>query len=88
MKRKIVKEILFCLLALAILAGVMAASEKAVTSEVVRDSIKEYNAALETGDMASVCIHAGLVKEACIQAHDEACAKEWAEIEKADCGGF
>lgn len=85
---KILKGILFGLLALAILAGAMAASEKAVTSEVVRDSIKEYNTARETGDMASVCVHAGLVKEACIQAHDEKCAKEWAEIEKADCGGF
>ena len=84
---KILKGILFGLLALAILAGAMATSENVVTSEVVRDSIKEYNTARETGDMASVCVHAGLVKEACIQAHDKKCAKEWAEIEKANRGG-
>ncbi len=46
---KILKGILFGLLALAILAGAMATSENVVTSEVIRDSIKEYNTARETG---------------------------------------
>lgn len=75
------------LLALVALAGMMRASGAIVRSEVVRDRIREYDAARATGDAASVCVHAGLVKEVCIQAHDEKCAKEWAEIEKRDCGG-
>lgn len=75
------------LLAIVALVGMMRASGAIVHGEVVRDCIREYDAARATGDAASICVHAGLVKEACIQAHDETCAKAWAEIEKRDCGG-
>ena len=83
---KALKAIGIGLLALMAFAGLMHASNGAVNNEVVRDSIKGYDTARSSGDAASICVHAGLVKEACIQAHDDQCAKEWAETERRDCG--
>lgn len=85
---KALKVIGIILLVLMAFAGFMHVTGAGIESEVVKDSIKEYDVALATGDAASVCVHASLVKEACIQAHDEKCAKEWAAIEKIDCAGM
>lgn len=85
---KALKAIGVGFLALVAFTGLMHMSGEAVDNEVVRDSIKGYNTARASGDAASVCVHAGLVKEACIQAHDDKCAKEWAETEKRDCEGW
>ena len=85
---KALKAIGIGLLALMAIAGIMHAGGAGIESKVVRDCIKEYNATKAKGDAVSICAHAGLVKEACIQAHDEKCAKEWAAIEKTDCAGM
>ena len=85
---KALKVIGIILLALMAFAGFMHVTGAGIESEVVKDSIEEYDVARATGDAASVCVHAALVKEACIQAHDEKCAKEWAAREKADCEGM
>ena len=56
-----------------------------INTQVVNDSIEQYNITKSSGNPIDICVHAGMVKAAVLQAKDEAQYKEWNEIEKADC---
>lgn len=56
-----------------------------ITNMVAEDSVKEYNIAKAGGDKIDICVHAGLVSAAYIQAKDQANYLVWKEIEKNDC---
>ena len=62
--------------------------EAAMLSQVKPESaIQRYEIMKETGNMASICEHAGLVKAAYIQANDETNIEKWTQIEQSDCIG-
>lgn len=56
-----------------------------VEKKVANDAIDQYNVARRVGDKTQVCVHAGLVAAAFLQAKDEAKYREWHAIEERDC---
>lgn len=56
-----------------------------INKKVIDDSIDQYNIAKKSGNAIDICVHAGMVKAACLQAKDEDGYKLWAEREKEDC---
>ena len=56
-----------------------------VEKKVANDAIEQYNVARRVGDKTQVCVHAGLVAAAFLQAKDENKYREWHEIEQRDC---
>ncbi len=56
-----------------------------INNKVVKDSIDQYNLAKKGGDRIEICVHAGMVAAACLQAKDEKKYLKWKEVEKADC---
>jgi hypothetical protein len=57
-----------------------------VNRSVVDDVLAQYETAKQGGNAMDVCIHAGIVKAAFIQAKDAAGTKNWDRTERADCG--
>lgn len=53
--------------------------------QVVQDSIDQYNIAKKQGDAMQICVQAGLVSAAYLQAKNQEKYDEWKSIEKADC---
>jgi hypothetical protein len=67
-------------------AGVVAnAAMDDITAKVARDSVQQYEIAKRSGNAIDVCVQAGLVSAAFLQAKDEANYASWKAIEKADC---
>ena len=56
-----------------------------VENKVATDAVDEYNIAKRHGDSMDVCVHAGLVVAAYLQAKDESAYSHWKNIENADC---
>jgi len=56
-----------------------------ITDQVAVDSVNQYNIAVKSGDRISICVQAGLVSAAYLQAQDEPNYLQWKEIEKNDC---
>ncbi len=56
-----------------------------VQNEVAQDAVEQYNIAKREGDKIQVCVQAGLVSAAYLQAKDEANYQKWKAIQKADC---
>jgi hypothetical protein len=54
-------------------------------NKVADDAVKEYEIAKRNGTRMDVCVHAGLVSAAYLQAKDEEKYREWKTTEKADC---
>lgn len=53
--------------------------------QVVQDTIDQYNIAKNQGDAMQICVQAGLVSAAYLQAKNQEKYNEWKSIEKADC---
>ena len=53
--------------------------------KVADDAVKEYEIAKRNGTKMDVCVQAGLVTAAYLQAKDEDKYREWKATEKADC---
>jgi hypothetical protein len=66
--------------------GLMRSSMGAIEKQVTNDVVAQYNTARQGGNAIDVCVHAGLVKAAYIQAKDAAGTSQWNKIERADCG--
>lgn len=58
---------------------------KGVTDKVARDSVDQYNIAAREGDPMQMCVQAGMVAAAFLQAKDEPNYREWKATEKANC---
>lgn len=54
-------------------------------NKVADDAVKEYEIAKRHGTKMDVCVHAGLVSAAYLQAKDENKYREWKVIEAGDC---
>lgn len=56
-----------------------------IHAQVAADSIAQYEMTKRNGDKIEICVHAGIVAAAFLQAKDEAGYTKWKGIEKADC---
>lgn len=56
-----------------------------IEDQVATDSVNQYNIAKQSGDKIQICVQAGLVSAAYLQAEDQVNYLKWKEIEKADC---
>ena len=56
-----------------------------IENKVAEDAVKQYEIAKRQGDQIAICVHAGLVAAAYIQAKDEPNYQRWKGIEEADC---
>jgi hypothetical protein len=56
-----------------------------INASVTSDVTKEYEIAARQGDKMQVCVQAGLVSAAYLQAHDEDKYREWKRREDSDC---
>tara|TARA_R110000772_G_scaffold267264_1_gene390858 strand:+ start:1708 stop:2085 length:378 start_codon:yes stop_codon:yes gene_type:complete len=56
-----------------------------IQDQVAADSVKQYNIAKRQGDAIQICVQAGMVTAAYLQANDESNYRNWKSIEKSDC---
>jgi MFS family permease len=56
-----------------------------IESKVAADAVEQYEIAKRNGNRIDVCVHAGLVKAAYLQAKDEVSYKRWVRTERTDC---
>ncbi|OGG58283.1 hypothetical protein A2853_00730 [Candidatus Kaiserbacteria bacterium RIFCSPHIGHO2_01_FULL_55_17] len=56
-----------------------------IYNQVAEDTVAQYQIARKGGDPVQICVQAGLVTAAYLQAQDESNYLEWQEIKNADC---
>ncbi|USN88270.1 MAG: hypothetical protein H6779_02385 [Candidatus Nomurabacteria bacterium] len=56
-----------------------------IEDQVAADSVRQYNLAKQGGDAIEICVQAGMVTAAYLQAEDQPNYLKWKDIEKADC---
>ena len=56
-----------------------------INSQVVDDALKEFEIVKKGGDKIEICVRAGLVSAAYVQAKDEANYLKWKQTEKELC---
>ena len=56
-----------------------------IHEKVANDAVAQYELTKKHGSKMEVCVHAGMVSAAYLQAKNEAKYAEWKAIEKADC---
>lgn len=56
-----------------------------IENKVADDAVIQYNIAKRQGDKIQICVQAGLVAAAYLQAKDEANYNKWQSIKKTDC---
>lgn len=56
-----------------------------ISDKVAEYSVAEYNMASLSGDTISICVQAGMVSAAYLQAQNQTQYLIWKEIEKVDC---
>lgn len=57
-----------------------------IYQQVADDAVAQYRIAERQGDKIQICVQAGFVSAAYLQAQDESNYQNWKNIEKADCG--
>lgn len=62
-----------------------ASNMQQIEGQVAADAVKQYEIAQRQGDAIQVCVQAGLVSAAYLQAKDEANYQRWKDIEASDC---
>lgn len=60
-------------------------SEQQIYDTVADDAVEQYQIATRQGDKMQICVQAGFVSAAYLQAKDEANYNEWKKIEKVRC---
>ena len=60
-------------------------SVQKIENQVAKDSVNQYHIAKNQGDPMQVCVQAGLVSAAYLQAEDTQNYNKWKAIEKSDC---
>lgn len=53
--------------------------------QVIDDAVTQYNITARQGTDVDRCVHAGLVAEAFLQAHQEVGYQEWKKVQHTDC---
>lgn len=56
-----------------------------IQNQVATDSVSQYNIVKNQGDLMSICVQAGMVAAAFLQAKDNANYTKWKQIEDVDC---
>lgn len=56
-----------------------------IEAQVADDMVKQYHIAKTSGSPLDVCVHAGMVSAAYLQAKDDAHYATWKKIETGDC---
>jgi hypothetical protein len=56
-----------------------------IENKVATDSVTEYGIAKRNGNGMDVCVQAGMVAAAFLQAKDEASYRQWKDTETVDC---
>ena len=56
-----------------------------IEEQVVKAEIAKYRIVVENGSRTDICVHAGLVKAAMLQAQDSSGYSEWAGVESRMC---
>ncbi|PKA10000.1 hypothetical protein [Leptospira harrisiae] len=56
-----------------------------IENKVAEDSVEQYNIAKRQGDKIQICVQAGMVSAAYLQAKNETKYSEWKSIESKDC---
>lgn len=56
-----------------------------IEKKVANDSVIQYEIANRNGTAIDICVHAGFVSAAFLQAKDESNYKKWKELESIDC---
>ena len=56
-----------------------------IENQVAADSVEQYNIAKRQGDAMQICVQAGMVSAAYLQAKDESNYQTWKTTEDADC---
>jgi hypothetical protein len=56
-----------------------------IEHQVATDELKQYNIAKQQGDKAEICVEAGLVAAAYLQAKDSDNYDIWKRTESSDC---
>lgn len=62
-----------------------ATSMQKIHSQVVTDAVDKYNISKRQGDAIQICVQAGMVGAAYLQAKDEANYQLWKKTEEQDC---
>ena len=66
-------------------SGSTGTSMNSLYQQVSTDAVKQYEIAARQGDKIQICVQAGLVSAAYLQAKDEANYQSWKAVEKRDC---
>ncbi len=56
-----------------------------IKNDVASDAVRKYEIAKRQGDEVQICVQAGMVSAAYLQAEDEEHYNMWKSIEKNDC---
>lgn len=56
-----------------------------IENKVADDAVEQYNIAKRQGDKMQICVQAGFVSAAYLQAKDENNYRKWKSIQKTDC---
>ncbi|MDD5384561.1 MAG: hypothetical protein PHG89_06745 [Gallionella sp.] len=72
--------------ALVLFAVLQESGMKGIHNKVAEDAVKQYEIAARSGTAIDVCVQAGFVSAAYLQAQDEPAYKRWKNIEQTDCG--
>ena len=80
-------DVLFVLIFIWIISdsGSTGTSMNSLYQQVSTDAVKQYEIAARQGAKIQICVQAGLVSAAYLQAKDEANYQSWKAVEKRDC---
>jgi hypothetical protein len=56
-----------------------------IHNQVAEDAVKQFELSMKGKNLAEICVHAGIVVAAYLQAKDEKNYLEWKKIEKKAC---
>lgn len=59
--------------------------DETAKNKVVDDTLTQYDIAKKQGDAMQICVQAGMVSAAYLQAHNDTEYSKWKDIEKQDC---
>jgi len=66
-------------------AAVVGPTPQAIYNKVSSDAVAQYGIAKRNGAKMDICVHAGFVAAAFMQAKDEANYRQWKQTETVDC---
>ncbi|PPK72650.1 hypothetical protein B0F88_10383 [Methylobacter tundripaludum] len=62
-----------------------ASNMQEITNQVANDAVTQYGIAKRNGTAIDICVQAGMVTAAYLQAKDEANYQKWKQTQQADC---